>query len=78
MRVLLPSISKLSLRNMIDVLPVSPIFDSPRIDITLFGLRPNKSKTIRQKNLKKFKSYHVGLLNILLYSHKAVKITISS
>jgi hypothetical protein len=34
--------------------------------ITLFGLRPNKSETKRQKN------YHVGLLIILLYSHKAV------
>ncbi len=44
----------------------------------MFGLRPNKSKTIRQKNLKKFKFYHVGLLNIVLYSHKAVKLTFLS
>jgi hypothetical protein len=36
--------------------------------ITLFGLRPNKSETIRQKNLKKFKFYHVGLL-IIYYIH---------
>ncbi len=54
-----------------------PYFDSPRMDITLFGLRPNKSKTIRQKNLKKIKFYHVGLPNILMNSHKAVKRTIS-
>jgi hypothetical protein len=27
------------------------------MDVTLFGLRPNKSKTIRQKNLKKIKFY---------------------
>ncbi len=40
------------------------------MDLTVFGLRPNKSKTIRQKNLKKIKFYHVGLVNILLYSHK--------
>jgi hypothetical protein len=33
---------------------------------TLFGLRPNKSETIRQKNLKNYKFYHVGLLIILL------------
>ncbi len=52
-------------------------FDSQRMDLTLFGLRPNKSKTIRQKNLKKIKFYQVGLLNILLKSHKAVKLTIS-
>jgi hypothetical protein len=45
--------------------------------ITLFGLSPNKSETIRQKNLKKIKFYHVGLLIILLYSHNAVKLTIS-
>jgi hypothetical protein len=32
--------------------------------ITLFGLRPNKSETIRQKNFKKFLLYHVGLLII--------------
>ncbi len=32
---------------------------------TLFGLRPNKPKTVRQKNLKKIKFYHVGLLIIL-------------
>jgi hypothetical protein len=38
------------------------------MDLTLFGLRPNKSKTIRQKNLKKIKFYHVGLLNILINS----------
>jgi hypothetical protein len=43
------------------------------MDLTLFGLRPNKSKTIRQKNLKKIKFYHVGLLIILINSHKAVK-----
>jgi hypothetical protein len=47
------------------------------MDLTLFGLRPNKSKTIQQKNLKKIKFYHVGLLNILINSHKAVKLTIS-
>jgi hypothetical protein len=41
---------------------------------TLFGLRPNKSETIRQKNLKKFKFYHVDLLIILLYSLKAVNL----
>jgi hypothetical protein len=52
-------------------------FDSPRLDLTVFGLRPNKSKSIRQKNLKKIKFYHVGLVNILLNSHKAVKLTIS-
>jgi hypothetical protein len=54
-----------------------PYFDSPRMDLTLFGLSPNKSKTIWQKNLKKIKFYHVGLLNILINSHKAVKLTIS-
>jgi hypothetical protein len=54
-----------------------PYFDSPRLDLTVFGLRPNKSKTIRQKNLKKIKFYHVGLVNILLNSHKAEKLTIS-
>jgi hypothetical protein len=47
------------------------------MDITLFGLRPNKSETIRQKNLTKIKFYHVGLLTILLYSHKVVKLTIT-
>jgi hypothetical protein len=36
-----------------------------------------KSITIRQKNLKKIKFYHVGLVNILLNSHKAEKLTIS-
>ncbi len=58
-------------------LGLKPYFDSPRLDLTVFGLRPNKSKTIRQKNLKKIKFYHVGLVNILLNSHKAEKITIS-
>jgi hypothetical protein len=58
--------------------PLKPYFDSPRLDLTVFGLRPNKSKTIRQKNLKKIKFYHVGLVNILLNSHKAEKLTISS
>jgi hypothetical protein len=43
------------------------------LDLTVFGLRPNKSKTIRKKNLKKIKFYHVGLVNILLNSHKAEK-----
>ncbi len=55
----------------------APYFDSPRMDLTLFGLRPNMSKTIRQKNLKKIKFYHVDLLNISINSHKAVKLTIS-
>jgi hypothetical protein len=55
---------------------LSPYFDSLRLDLSLFGLRPIKSKTIRQKNLKKIKFYHVGLLNILINSHKAVKRTI--
>ncbi len=54
-----------------------PYFDSPRLDLTVFGLRPKKSKTIRQKNLKKIKFYHVGLVNILLNLHKAEKLTIS-
>ncbi len=54
-----------------------PYFDSPRLDLTVFGLRPIKSKTIRQKNLKKIKFYHVGLVNILLNSYKAEKLTIS-
>ncbi len=58
-------------------LELKPYFDSPRLDLTVFGLRPNKSKTIRQKNLKKIKFYHVGLVNILLNSHKAEKLTIS-
>ncbi len=43
------------------------------MDLTLFGLRPNKSKTIWQKNLKKIKFYHVGLLNILINSQKSCK-----
>ncbi len=48
------------------------------MDLTLFGLSPNESKTIWQKNLKKkIKFHHVGLLNILINSHKAVKLTIS-
>jgi hypothetical protein len=54
-----------------------PYFDSPRLDLTVFGLRSNKSKTISQKNLKKIKFYHMGLVNILLTSHKAEKLTIS-
>jgi hypothetical protein len=39
--------------------------------ITLFGLRPNKSETIKQKNLKKIKFYHVGLLIILVGGGRA-------
>jgi hypothetical protein len=31
------------------------------MDLSLFGLRPNKSKTIRQKNLKKIKFYQMPI-----------------
>ncbi len=57
---------------------VVTLFWLTKDDMTLFGLRPNKSKTIRQKKIyKKIKFYHMGLLNILINSHKALKRTIS-
>ncbi len=56
----------------------SPYFDSPRMDLTLFVLSPNKSKTIWQKNLNKIKFYQVGLQNILINSHKAVNLPFHS
>jgi hypothetical protein len=70
-------VTKVYIRQGPSVSPIlQPYFDSPRLDLTVFGLRPNKSKTIRQKNLKKIKFYHVDLVNILLNSHKAEKLTI--